>query len=499
MNHKLSAVALATSLIITGCNSSSSDGPKTGTPVAKAKNVILMISDGASDGAWDIASFYEHGELANKVAPYNAMEHRYAMTTYPLNTNSTPAEDCTDEALEPEYTYDPEKAWDDTRVDDENARRMFKGYEHLNDGWTDSAAAGTALATGTKSYNQAISVNNCGEPLKLITEYAKEAGMSTGVVSSVNINHATLAVFGTTNTSRYENHELAYDMLTRGHLDLIMGTGHPHYDNNGDRRSSPTYSTISEEDWEDVLAGKIYPKGSNLPWSFMDSFNEFTALANDYASAELMEGPLLAMPRTGSTMQQSRSKSGCNDASEAFGCELNQNMPSLKMMTQGALNYLSQNENGFFVMVEGGAVDWAAHANDTARIIEEQIDFNDSVSAVIEWVEANSSWDETLLIVTTDHGNSYVLGDNSDIEAYAAVENAGAFSTPEVKYFSGDHTTELVRLYAKGAGAALFKDYFDGHDPYYAEMYRNDGATGDYFDNTNVFDVMKSVIDEDSM
>ena len=62
----------------------------------------------------------------------------------------------------------------------------------------------------------------------------------------------------------------------------------------------------------------------------------------------------------------------------------------------------------------GLSVDWAAHGNDTARIIEEQIDFNAAVKSVYEWIEENSSWDETLLIVTTDHGNAFVLGSDSE-------------------------------------------------------------------------------------
>ena len=86
-------------------------------------------------------------------------------------------------------------------------------------------------------------------------------------------------------------------------------------------------------------------------------------------------------------------------AANPSGVAFNPNVPSLETMTRGALAYLSQDPNGFFVMIEGGAVDWAAHANNTARIIEEQVDFNRSVAAVVEWVEQNSSWDETLVIV----------------------------------------------------------------------------------------------------
>ncbi|MGR5144333.1 alkaline phosphatase [Photobacterium sp. DNB23_23_1] len=505
MNYKLSAMALATSLILTGCMSSSDSNTDGGSnPLPKpttAKNVILMISDGASDGAWDIASFYTHGQMANEVAPLKDMPHRYAMTTYPLNQSLSPPifggcnDSNTEDVLTPKFTYDPEKAWSDKRVDDPEARRMFEGYEYLDTNWTDSAAAGTAMATGTKTYINGISVDGCGDPLKLITEYAKDAGKSTGVVTSVNLAHATPAVFGTKDTTRLFMNRLTSGMLSLGHLDLIMGAGHPDYDDDGVRTDSPNFATISEDDWASVTSGLLFPAGSELPWGFMDTLSQFEALAGDYAAPALMEGPLLAIPQVKQTLQQRRTCTA-EERMEAFACKEIPDMPTLEMMTKGALNYLGQNENGFFVMIEGGAVDWAAHDNDTGLIIEEQTDFHDSISAVMEWVETNSNWDETLLVITTDHGNSYVLGETSDLEAYAPVNESNVGTTPEVKYYSGDHTAELVRVYAKGFGATRFEEHFDGNDPYYADKYRNEGATGEYFDNTNIFDVMKSVMFE---
>lgn len=82
------------------------------------------------------------------------------------------------------------------------------------------------------------------------------------------------------------------------------------------------------------------------------------------------------------TLQYNRDKTAFGgDAAKATGVAYNTGVPTLVLMTRGALNHLGKNENGFFAMIEGGAVDWAAHANDTAGIIGEQIDFNDSVQA----------------------------------------------------------------------------------------------------------------------
>jgi alkaline phosphatase len=159
-------------------------------------------------------------------------------------------------------------------------------------------------------------------------------------------------------------------------------------------------------------------------------------------------------------------------------------------------------------MIEGGAVDWAGHGNNLPRMIEEQIDFNNSVQAAVDWVEDNSDWDETLLIVTADHETGYLLGpggfeytdvdsngeytDDDILLGYKHVEDNGAGNLPGVEWFSGGHTNQIVPLFAKGAGAELFEQYIDGTDPNLAGYYGLDGQIwdGDYIDNTGIYSVM---------
>lgn len=448
-----------------------------------------MVTDGASDGAWDISSYWTHGDKLNNLEPYNQFSNYYAMTTFPLNTSGSP-DDCEDGPnIVGEYT--PELAWSDETTGNDN--RPFAGYEYINQNYTDSAAAGTALAAGQKTYNNGISVDYCGRPLKIITEYAKEQGLSTGIVTSVQFSHATPGVFGAKHTTRGAAKDIGHQMLTEGHLDLILAAGHPMYDDDGVVRGGFNSSYIHEEDFNALTVGELeHAAGQN--WAFIDEKAQFEALAEDTIEYEYLDSPLFGFARVASTMQQGRSCGADEDRNRPYDCAAVPNVPSLQVMTKGALNYLSQNDKGFFVMIEGGAVDWAAHANDTARIIEEQIDFNDSVKAVMDWVEQYSNWDETLVIVTTDHGNSYVLGEQSDQVAYAEVDNPGIYRVPTVKYYSGSHTNELVRVYAKGLAADNFEKYFDGYDENYAQYYNHFGATGEYFDNTNVFDVMKEAI-----
>ncbi len=82
-------------------------------------------------------------------------------------------------------------------------------------------------------------------------------------------------------------------------------------------------------------------------------------------------------------------------------------------MTKAALNVLDDDPNGFFIMIEGGAVDWAAHANQSGRLIEEMNDFNKSIEAVIRWIDTNSNWNETLVIITADHETGHLTGPGS--------------------------------------------------------------------------------------
>ena len=137
---------------------------------------------------------------------------------------------------------------------------------------------------------------------------------------------------------------------------------------------------------------------------------------------------------------------------------MNANVPDLATMTKGALNVLDANRKGFFLMVEGGAVDWAGHANQPGRTIEEQVDFNEAVAAVCRWVRRNSNWDETLVIVTGDHETGYLWGPGSGADAtgkgtWVPLVNNGEDAVPGMQFNSGDHTNSLIPFFAKGEGA----------------------------------------------
>jgi alkaline phosphatase len=232
--------------------------------------------------------------------------------------------------------------------------------------------------------------------------------------------------------------------------------------------------------------------------AFISDVSDFRALANGDLSAVPASGRLIGIAQTGDTLQANRTAAvqGTTEPSVASGnvsgVAFNPNVPTLVEMTKGTVNILSRNPNGFFLMVEGGAVDWMAHANNTARIIEEQVDFNRSVAWAIDWVETYSNWDETLMIVLTDHGNGMPMGPDSDTIAFQPIEGRGQGVLPGVRWHYGTHTNENTLFFAKGAGAEGFYTQVVGTDAGLV-TYLNFGD-GRYIDNTGVFNVMRDAL-----
>ncbi|NJL30905.1 MAG: PEP-CTERM sorting domain-containing protein, partial [Phycisphaerales bacterium] len=161
-------------------------------------------------------------------------------------------------------------------------------------------------------------------------------------------------------------------------------------------------------------------------------------------------------------------------------------MPDLDELSLAAINTLSNDPDGFFLMIEGASVDSAAHANNLPQIIEEQLQFNRAVDAVIQWVEANSNWDETLLIITTDHANGLFLGPQSDSIFMQDPTAVGVGELPLGMWWSTNHTNELVPMWTKGVGSDMFASMYDGLDP----------RRGLFIDNTDIYHVMSAVVPE---
>ncbi|PTA71266.1 MULTISPECIES: alkaline phosphatase [unclassified Stenotrophomonas] len=494
------ALLLAALAAVGGCQPNLRAGPSAPAAV-QPYNVIVMINDGAGWGTWDAAAYWQYG--SREGAPYAAFPQRLAVTTFPLNSSSQPTGD-TAQTL----GYDAARAWNTEAVPALDL--PFAGYQYLAAVATDSAAAGTALSAGIKTYNNAINVDNEGRAVDFNTLRAKRLGMATGVVTSVPFAHATPAAFAAQNPSRNNYHAIAHQMLAQGHMDLVMGTGGPGYSVDGRACGQGTaaapaegcanpWEWVSQQDWQQLEAGSTIGGNPAGPWRLIRSKEDFLALAQGRLPADR---PLIGVPRVANTLQQARQRQVLGqDASTPSGVRRIDSVPDLATMTRGALRFLQQRSaKGLFLMVEGGATDWAAHTSacgtewhygscsdqpQYGRLIEETVEFNDAVAAVVEWIEHNGGWERSLLIVTTDHDNSMPMGPDAQNIAFEPVRNNGRGRMPGMSFRpTGNHSNALVPLWAKGAGAELLGQRVRGVDAGYRQHVRwNDGR---YIDNTDV-------------
>ncbi len=447
-----------------------------------ARNVILFISDGAGFHTWTATSYFQHGRLGGQI--YDRFPVRTLMTTFPMNTSREPTG-----GMAPHVGYSTSKAWDTTPVPGTFVGRVgdkrtyghgFKGYDFVRQDYTDSAAAGTALSAGQKTYNSAINWSNDDRPLRMIGDRVKSTGRALGVVSSVQVTHATPAAFTCHNRSRNDFVGMGKELLEGGLPDLVMGAGHPMFNNDG------VYATpLDEKAFRFVGGADAYTKlvTGQTGYHFLDTKADFEALAR--GTLKLRRDKVYGLAPVANTLQYARSGDGKMGGSLSTA-------PSLETMTKGALNWLGKKQNGFFLMVEGGAVDWACHANNLGRMIEEQIDFNRSVETGVKWVEANGGWNNTLIIVTTDHGNGIMYGPESDRFAFQPVVNRGAGNLPEVRWHFDQHSNELVPVWAHGPGAELLNQFSTGDDASTALVGWGDQRR--YHDNTDVARVLETAM-----
>ncbi len=435
-----------------GCDSK--DSKKKDPASSPKKNVIIMISDGCGYNQILAANYYTGVAKQS----YEDFPVKYAMSTY-----------------EYAQSYETAKAWSD--------------FNYVSGFSTDSASAATAMSTGIKTVNGNIGYSSDDSiALKHAFEYAEENGYSTGVVTSVEFSHATPAGFIAHNVNRNNYADIAQEMINSSATDVIMGAGHPLYDNDGMPRSTgQDYKYVGGQSvWDALVAGtagntvdanKDGVIDSKDCWTLIQTKAEFEAYAdNSSPAAERVCG----VAQVYTTLQQARAGSALTVNGDPFISTV----PALPVMAKAALNILNKNDKGFVLMIEGGAIDWAGHANQSNRIIEEESDFNNAVTAVISWVEKNSSWEETLLIVTGDHETGYLSGPGSTAPAtWIDIVNNGAGVMPGMAFFSANHTNSLIPFFAKGFNADLFDNEIAGTDT----------VRGKYIDNTSIGKILTEI------
>ncbi|MEM0983439.1 MAG: alkaline phosphatase [Planctomycetota bacterium] len=497
------------------------------------KNVILMISDGAGPTTWEAANQWQFGFDSGTSDAFRQRWERdfelYWMSTYPGHTQAVPPSSTGGSVLPislfdgftyPEFgSYNPAAAWDDTPANvnlvDNNGRLGrgtpvqlipnpilpapliplaqlaaaefeivstpgFAAYDYLvTRNVTDSAAAGTALASGVKSYNSTINFDLSENPVPFITQQLVALGKSAGVVTTKPFTDATPSAFGTASPSRQLEEIISDAMVNNGLLSVIISPGHPEFGSGGVPRT-PEYEVLSE-------ANLIALRDGSAGWTFVDDSGDLRDLASGAAAAP---SRLFGLVPVSSSLHSRDTTGRTNAYDPRFYDPMSPNgavpfvMPDLDVLSQAAINTLKQDEDGFFLMIEGASVDSAAHANDLPRMIEEQLSFNRAIDQVIAWVEMESSWDETLLLITTDHANGLLLGPDSASVFMQPPQTVGVGELPAGIWWSTNHTNELVPLWAFGAGSGRFVGLFDGVDP----------VRGEYVDNTDVHTAMSDAL-----
>ena len=271
---------------------------------------------------------------------------------------------------------------------------------------TDSAAGGTALATGHKTNNGYIGMDPEKRPLKTILERAEEKGLATGLVATYEITNATPASFIAHNESRKNEEEIALDFLKTG-IDLFIGGGKRKFDRRNDGKD---------------LLKELQAKGYRTVYTLDD----VKSIDRGKVAALLADGHL---PRI---------RAGRGDM--------------LPEATRQALTILKNNNpEGFFVMIEGSQIDGGGHANEGETIVAELLDFDTAIREAFDFADRNPS---TLVVVTADH----------ETGGFSLPAPRQDKTVPGYKFGTSGHTAVMVPVYAYGTGAEQFTGIMENTD-----------------------------------
>jgi len=237
----------------------------------------------------------------------------------------------------------------------------------LNSPVTDSAAASTAWSSGSRVFNGFLNVLPDGTTLTPIGALVHDAGLRMGLVTTTTVTHATPAGFAAVQTNRGDEQLIAPQYLDR--VDVILGGGRKFFD------------AARRKDGHDLI-GEFVGRG----YTFWEQRGQLTGSARPPRVLGLFDDGHLPY-----TIDQRNT------------AELAQRVPTLAEMTQAALELLAAGDRGFVLQVEGGRVDHAAHGNDAAALLWDQLAFDDAIAAVVAFARRRG---DTLVVITSDHGNA---------------------------------------------------------------------------------------------
>lgn len=420
MNRRLLSAGLLLIVAVLSCLVSFGIGEDAAGNSESTKNVILLIGDGMGFPQLTLARIEKSNENLSEYASVNLSMDGMEQTGY-VSTNSA------------------------------------------NSFVTDSAPAATAMATGEKTNNGVLSEDKTAIPKKrdgnnltTILELAEKDGLSTGLITTTRITHATPAAFYAHVDNRDNESEIASQLLKSG-TDVILGGGQQYFV--GRNHTDPAGKMGGRDDDRDLLAD-FASQGYSLV------FNGTGLEKLDAAKT----GRILGL-FSSSHMQYELDRISSEDK-----------QPSLSSMTRKAIEILSRNPKGFFLMVEGGRIDHAGHERNLSRIASDTLAFDEAVRSALDFA---SKKNDTLVIVTADHEcgglvlqpenlTDYEGGLLDPIFASGTVRTAGPRHDFITEMEEATHTAVDVPIMASGPGA--------------------EKVSHGKVDNTRIFEIMKEAL-----
>lgn len=246
---------------------------------------------------------------------------------------------------------------------------------------TDSAPAATALSSGYKTNPGVVGLNTEGTPQASILEAAELNGLATGIIATAEITHATPAAFSAHVENRKDYNSIMKQQLYKD-IEVVLGGGSLFFESTGGGKRKD-----GKDLTEDI---------KDLGYDYVTTKSEMNESSSDKLWGLFAEKDLAYdFDRVSQEIEE---------------------QPSLAEMTEKAIEVLEKDEDGFFLMIEGSKIDWAAHANDPAGAIGDILAFDDAVQVALDYAKENQ---DTIVVVTTDHANSgFSIGNESTTSGY---------------------------------------------------------------------------------
>jgi alkaline phosphatase len=302
----------------------------------------------------------------------------------------------------------------------------------------DSACSATQLAIGKRAPAEVIGLDSQGNPQETLLEKAKRLGKATGIISDTRLTHATPAAFASHQPHRSMENNIAEDMLRVG-PDVMLSGGLRHWIPKDVNKKGQAYAELEEMTGGALKLKSKRKDNKNLLISAKDSGYQL-AFTKAQMEAAGSDGKLLGL----------FSYSGMNDGitNTKLLNDSKRVQPTLREMTRKALDILSKDEDGFFLVIESGQIDWAGHNNDVGTMLHELLKFDNAISYVYEWVKDR---DDTMVVITADHetgsfGFSYSV---SDIPAATKLPGSGFAKRDYKPNFNFGNKSKLDEIYSQ--------------------------------------------------